>query len=329
MINKIKMAVVAVALAMVMIAVPAMASDESSAAAGPAGEMQLYVMGSGYSWSSETVNAYNAALAVEGSTYFQYGDDLVNYTFTYWYGGVEYTDISPDYGAINTFRGLSDSGSDTWNVFVYNEDYGWIPGESALGWYKPFEDWTVTDGIYQTANVALWYGNSYMAGQAESTLNAYTSNHSPIDLTAITTGSDSPFKHTFYLKDLVGTGSLERSGFKYSPGTGVVVVGYGSDASLALIYAIGEGLGGVVFNNAYDTPVPGFEGYSWMETLMGVGTLDLGNDTWRFWTINTGPASAPVYADFLLGAYSALSNAPLSIATSGSAMTLVYDEVTF
>jgi len=327
MINKIKMAVVVVALAMVMITVPAMVNDdEASAAAGPAGQMKLYVMGDNYSWTTQTLSAYNAALAVEGSTYFQNGDDLVDYTYTYEYGGVTYTNISPDYGAINTFRGLSDSGSDTWNVLVYRG--GWTAGDSALGWYKPFEDWTVDNNAYRTANVALWYGNIGSEGIVIAFLNLYTQSNATIGLTAITAGSDSPFKHTFYLKDNLGVGSLDGI-FKYSPSSGVVAVGYGSDASLALLNAVGYGSGGVVFDNVNNTPVPEFEGYSWMLTLMGVGSEDMGNDTWRFWTINTGPSSAPVYADFLLGAYSALSNAPLSIATSASSMTLVYDEISF
>lgn len=108
---------------------------------------------------------------------------------------------------------------------------------------------------------------------------------------------------------------------------GVYVVGYGSDAELALIDALGTDAS---FYASTD-PVPGYQKYGWIDKIFNVGTETVvegsGPDAtthYYFWSLyTTYDESIPymAWAGYNIGAYSALINAPLVDGT----LALIYE----
>lgn len=312
------------------------ASDSSEAAAGSAGEMNVYVYDS--SWTVQKVSAYNAAEAIMATSQWSSHPGTINtqYDYSYTWEKETYYNIDSTYGTITTFNQLSnnsDAGT-TWNMLVFTKassatTYSWSLGDTATGWYKPFADYQTLMPGYATANIALYYGSSSASASYIDSLTTFinndTNSNSTISLTSISKAQGSVFEHTFYLKtnnntSLTIAANTTVTLSDYSTATlnqanliiGITVVGYGSDAVLALIDAIGSS--NVSFQST-TSPVPGYQTYGWMNTMFGVGTsYNSSTDTYTYWQSYTSYTtlgdSSNVSAALGTGAYSALTNAP-------------------
>ena len=343
----------AVLAAFMMVAVAGIvvvqSSDESDAAAGDAGYMNVYI-NTGNGWSVETVLAANGCEAVKATSVYDVHDgDVIDdaYTYEYQYGGNWYTDINSNYGEITQLNGTPASGTSTWNVLVYipvldpityiyvNQ---WVVPTAELGYYKPFADYASLMVDYGTANFAVWYGDSSNVSSMITSLTSYAT--APRALTQISYVQGSVFEHIFYLKNktnytmaINGTNNVTT----YDPSTGVYtsgvtltnamitagvyVVGYGSDAELALMNVPGQTTD-VTFG-ATTNPVPGYQTYGWLDTIFGHGTASQSGHYYYWSTYTTYDESNSYYAwaGYVVGAYSALSNAPLVDGT----LALVYE----
>ncbi len=364
MVKNTKFMAVLAAFMMVAVAgiVVVQSSDESDAAAGDAGYMNVYI-NTGNGWSVETVLAANGCEAVKATSVYDVHDgDVIDdaYTYEYQYGGNWYTDINSNYGEITQLNGTPASGTSTWNVLVYipvldpisyiyvNQ---WVIPTAELGYYKPFVDYSSMMVDYGTANIAVWYGDSSNVSSMITSLTSYAA--APHALTQIDDTQGSVFEHIFYLKNktnytmaINGTNNVTT----YNPATGVYtenvtltnamitagvyVVGYGSDAGLALRNALNvTGQTTDVVFGTTSNPVPGYLAYGWLDTIFGLGTVqvsgqdtpsDYTDDHYNYWSTYTAydeSNSYYVWAGFVVGAYSALTNAPLVDGT----LALIYE----
>ena len=354
MVKNTKFMAVLAAFMMVAVAgiVVVQSSDESDAAAGDAGYMNVYI-NTGNGWSVETVLAANGCEAVKATSVYDVHDgDVIDdaYTYEYQYGGNWYTDINSNYGEITQLNGTPASGTSTWNVLVYipvwDDDEGmyfnqWVVASAALGYYKPFADYANLMRNYGTANIAVWYGDSSNVSTMIASLTSYAA--APHALTQISAVQGSVFEHIFYLKNTTnytmainGTNNV----ITYNPSTGayttgvtltnamitagVYVVGYGSDAELALMNALNvPGQTTDVTFGATTNPVPGYQTYGWLDTIFGLGTVSQSGHYyyWSTYTTYDEINSYYAWAGYVVGAYSALSNAPLVDGT----LALVYE----
>lgn len=364
MVKNTKFMAVLAAFMMVAVAgiVVVQSSDESDAAAGDAGYMNVYI-NTGNGWSVETVLAANGCEAVKATSVYDVHDgDVIDdaYTYEYQYGGNWYTDINSNYGEITQLNGTPASGTSTWNVLVYipvldpisyiyvNQ---WVVPTAELGYYKPFADYASLMVDYGTANIAVWYGDSSNVSSMIASLTSYAT--APRDLTQISDVQGSVFEHIFYLKNkttytmaINGTNNVttyDPSTGAYTTGVtltnamitaGVYVVGYGSDAGLALRNALNvTGQTTDVVFGTTSNPVPGYMAYGWLDTIFGLGTVqvsgqdtpsDYTDDHYNYWSTYTAYDESNSYyawAGFVVGAYSALTNAPLVDGT----LALVYE----
>lgn len=346
----------AVLAAFMMVAVAGIvvvqSSDESDAAAGEAGYMNVYI-NSGNGWSVQTVLAANGCEAVKATTvYNSHNGDVIDdaYTYEYEYQGNWYTDINSNYGKITQLNGTPASGTSTWNVLVYVPvqdpifpiyNNQWVVPTAELGYYKPFADYASIMMDYGTANIAVWYGDSSNASAMIGSLTSYAS--SPRALTQIDTTTGSVYEHVFYLKNTTNftmaiNGTNNVTIYDPSTGTyaknqtltnaditaGVYVVGYGSDAELALMNALNvPGQTTDVIFGTTTNPVPGYLAYGWLDTIFGLGTVSQSGHYyyWSTYTAYDEVNSYYAWAGFVVGAYSALTNAPLVDGT----IALVYE----
>jgi len=330
------------AIAMIAMAVPVMGviGSDDSEAAGPAGQFTIYA-NDGAGWQYKiNVEGYNALLALKNTTiYTGYTHNIDEvYDYQYPYGGELYWDINADYGTITTLMNKTNSGSNTWNVFVYTDTgsgFTWDIGIDAIGWYKPFNDYM---DEYATANIALWYGDSSNASTMTTSLINYINSlrmQTIRSLTPVTITQGGVFEHLFNIRNNLSSLGYDpdvASGTtvtKYNPQTGVYtpnytltindinvgvfIVGYGSDASTALANAINTGSAdNVIFDNALDVPWPSYLGYSWMDSMFELITVEIVPlAEYNYWTLSEGYGSGIPLANFQIGAYSALTNAPL------------------
>ncbi len=323
--------------------------NENDAAAGEAGYMNVYVNSAG-TWAGQTVLAANGCEALKASTFYSASTAIVsdNYTYTYEYGGNTYTDINSAYGTVTKLQNVENDEYGTWNVLVYIKDgsgqWYWEVGSNASGYYKPFADYADLLPLYGTANIAFWFGdveNELEVNDAISDLQDYTLGVR--GLTSIVKGPGSVYEHLFYLKNATNTSmTFTTTVVTYNPTTyqytsnvtlndtmlsaGVYVVGYGSDAELALIDALGADAEFYSSSN----PVPGYQAYGWIDEIFGVGTetvvVGSGEEIsyhYYYWaTYTTYDETIPYeeWAGYNIGAYSALTNAPLVDGT----LALVY-----
>lgn len=317
-------------------------SEDADAAPGAAGSFNVYIYteenGIG-TWTMHHVSAYNAVNAMlacpEYSATTSDIDDV--YDYAYQYGGETYYDINPYYGTISEFMNLeNDSVAGTaWNMLVLTkldseQTFSWKLGDTATGWYKPFEDYAARMPAYGTANIALYYGDADDSSTMAYSLSTYIANNAskaPIDLTEIDRTHGSVFEHRFYVKKLLDWNPASVvSGttitlwnyvtipliIELLPITGFGIVGYGSDAMLALIDAVGEG--NAEFQET-DNPVPGYLSYGWMISMFGLETyFDSNKEQYIYWQIYTEHSvlsgNTNQSAELVTGAYSALTNAP-------------------
>ncbi len=314
--------------------------DKSDAASGNAGYMNVYV-NAGNGWSGQTVQAANGCEALKASNFYSASTATIDdsYTISYVYNNNTYTDINAAYGTVTKLQGESNSGNDVWNVLVYindgNGNWSWNVGISASGYYKPFDDYAAKLVAYGNANIAFWYGNIEDDDEYDAAISGLGSVTLPVrGLTAVSKVPGSVYEHIFYLKNDTNAQMTVSDTVKlYDPSdgsvtlnttisdsdlaTGLYVAGYGSDAELALIDAIGDNANFYSFAS----PVPGYETYGWIDDLFGVNTVPVvigeGEEAvthYYFWSTYTEydlVNSYEVWAGYNIGAYSALLNAPL------------------
>ena len=308
-----------IAAVMMIVAIPiGLAADGADADTGVTGQYSVYAF-DGSAWSSDIVDAYDAAQAVQASEMWATGDSMVaKYTEGDW---VTYNYDS--YGNINTFMGKSNANND-WSIFVYVGSE-WTEATVNLGSYKCFSDYNEN---YQTANVMLYHGDVTLA-EAVAALENATGLEEMSDITEMDWSDD--FKVTFHLaivKDVtpvISGGVVTEEELKSS--AGVTIEGCGSDCYLALIDAITSS--NVVAVDAI--PGEGYSAYGWIDTIFGLGTVqtagldtpsDWTDDAYSYWCVYD---DAEHLADFVLGAYSPLACAGEPF--SDNTISLIYEEV--
>lgn len=322
--------------------------DDSEAAAGAAGNMNVYVNSDG-TWAGESVSAANGCEALKASSFYGALTATVNdsYTYSYVYDGVTYTDISASYGTVTKLQNVANGADGTWNVFVYikdaNGNWSWTVGSDASGYYKPFVDYANLLPNYGTANIAFWFGDKTKTIDVEDAIMDLEDYSLGVrSLTSIDKTAGSVYEHIFYLKNKTDksmtftTTVTTYNSNQYTSGVtltnavlsaGVYVVGYGSDAELALIDALGTDAS---FYASTD-PVPGYQKYGWIDEIFKkgtetvvIGTGETATYHYYFWSTYTTydeSTSQMEWAGYNIGAYSALTNAPLTDGT----LALIYE----
>jgi len=259
---------------------------DSEAASGN-GQFTVYVNTNG-TWLNDVVVADDAAQAIMGSDFWTAGDSMVPlYTMS---GG--YVSLNQDtYGAIQTLSGLTDDDDEEtyWSVFVY-QGSNWVLANEPLGYYKCFDDYS---SVWQTANIALYYGDEQASVPAS--LTSSMANMSQI----VAVDNNPNFVNYFYIKvSYGGVTPLITQPFNDVNGNpvttadlaaGVLVKGYGSDAYIALAKAVG-----INFSGEPGVPANGYYGYGWMYSLFNLTTQQIGgtatphdwtDDTYAYWVI--------------------------------------------
>ncbi len=325
--------------AMMVAAFPIMAfADDSDATLGTTtGQYTIFYYDStSGAWDHATASTYDAAQALKASRFWLSGDSMVDKTT-----GGTYPSPNYNYGDISTFRGITESGDDVWNVLIY-QGGSWVVGSAYLGWYTCFSDQPTS---WQTANFALYYGTSDDSGEMIEDLESYIEDQE-IDYSVSTTvGTNSDFAFTFYLEisysgatpTIVSSGNVSITAQDLASGTTVVC--YGSNAYLALKWAFGTNLDAVETIPGIHYSGTGYdywEYYSWMYSFFGLSTVqtegkstptDWTDDKYAYWAIYTsyfGPNDDDnVLADFVIGEYAPLSCAEISDNT----IALVYAEI--
>lgn len=280
----------------------------------------------GSSWDSVSYSAYNVYQAVNK---YDVAKSNVSFTFasTQWATSGNPTN---DYGLITAV-----DGSSSFSVYVYNNStQTWLPTTYGLGWYRPFADYAATATLPDGTTTA---GASNVAIVKGSTVPSMTSL-TTIDLTEIEETDD--FRYSFFIRDLTSMVTLSDSvsvtiqtPMGYGPGSlnnvnlhnpGLTIYGYGSDAYLALKNALGSSnvigqntiweLHTVYEEDGVTVKYTYYTYYSWMDTVLGVGTdsasgVDplLGREwtTYWYWASYTASGS---YLSYTLGYYSGLSD---------------------
>ncbi len=283
------------AMAMVMMAGVVVVSDfGESDASGSIGNVNIYYTTDLQTYTLETACGFNLSDALNSettllSTLKSTVDNAYSKQYTNDYGS--YTSINDEWG--NIIRNSSDAveGS-VWNVFVYTfddeDELGqWKIADMTLGFYKPFSDYDVS---YATANIALYYGPE----QSDAPANLPTTGLQ--SLTEVT--ETSTFEFTFDLYYTNSTGSAHSN-----------LTGYGSDAALALIDAVGS-------TNVNIDLTPGLS-YGYMVSLYNLSTVDNGDGTWSWWNMynNTLGSTTMTFSDYYLGFYIPLPGFALSCDT--------------
>lgn len=282
------MAVVLVAFAGAFIIAPVDDAD----ATGTIGNYDFYLISSTNPVTVEKYEAtgFNASDALNSqSTLLTAMDSTVDNAFSKQYHNDygDYTSVNTAWGAITKNAGSAVAGHQ-WNVFVYTLDGvdgagQWKVADMTLGFYKPFDDY---NSAYATANVALYYGEELTSVPALPTTNLQT-------LTHVATG-DSAFKITFEYY-------YEEGGESYYD----MIDGYGSDAAIALINAVGAA-------NVSLSMTPGVS-YGYVNSLFGKATDD-STGTWLWWQMmnDSKTSTQLVESQFYLGFYTPVPGFELS-----------------
>ncbi|WP_400153883.1 hypothetical protein [Candidatus Methanomassiliicoccus intestinalis] len=283
----------------------------------------------GNGWQSQVVYTYDGAQAVQATSFWKTGDSMVDRATT-----GAYPSLNATYGDITTFNGKTEDSTNVWNVFVY-VDGEWTIGNDAIGFYRCFDDYASN---WQTANIALQYGADATSVPTSLTSYITSKNISLSDVTEVMHG-DANYMITFHLQKTYGSveavinGNVKDSSNQtittQSLATGITVVGYGSDAYLALKEALNVGTAINVVGEE-TIPAAGYNNYSWIDTIFGLGTIqtqgastpsDWTDDVYAYWSQYDGTSTN--LSSFVLGSYSSISSAPLT----QSVFTMTYAEV--
>lgn len=254
--------------------------------------------------ASGTIGSYNFYLTTDLSTFVKYEstginasdalnsktdllsamDSTVDNAFSKQYHNEygDYTSVNTTWGAITKNAGSAVSGHQ-WNVFVYTLDGSngagqWKVADKTLGFYKPFDDY---NSAYATANVALYYG---VATTAPTTLPVTgLQSLTPVTETA-TYAVNFEFTYVNNGEDVYTTAT-----------------GYGSDAALALINAVGS-------TNVSLVTTPGVN-YGYLNSLYNLATVENSDGSWSWWYMmnNVLPSNESVESVFYLGMYTPIT----------------------
>lgn len=304
---------VAVVSLMLMASVFVMVSVDDSDAANLTPSVNVYY-GSGGQWSSTSVTAYDLYQAIDGAK------DHFLYTVTTTHGSwVSGYNPDMDYGKITAING-----STSFSIYAYNNlDQQWKDiTSSSIGWIRPFADYGAIVNvpnapISASANVAIVTGTE--------SVNDITGMINLIDVRG--------YNNTLYkfkLQDTVGISFLNApvktmvggvwtnvfiSASDIQGTKSFDVYGYGSDAYLALIDAVGANLVSDNMNNnkieAWKDQGGGtyYTYYSWAVSLFGAGTISESSQTsstYKYWRSNTPTVQ---YLSYTFGYYSQLAGA--------------------
>jgi len=316
-------ATVIVALVAMCAPVIGLIPDDSEATTSAHGVYSVYAY-NGTAWSTDLVtDAYDAAQAVQKSDMWQSTTD----SMTPLYVQGTYVTYQPElYGGITTFMGLSNTTSNVWNVFVYVNG-NWISPTPSLGCYVCFDD---IQASYRSANVCLYYGTAMTS--APTNIPTQTQALSPV----ISVGETSDYEYRIYVKVsssynvAISTDVYDEDGDIIDETmlhNGVFVKAYGSNAAVAVNNLFGANISIVtaipgIYNDSYYL----YQG--WINSFFGLTTQQTaGADTPNDWTDNTYvywnlydrynvfTGEADHLSDFVLGAFSTMSCAPIADST--------------
>ncbi|MDY0237004.1 MAG: hypothetical protein RBR71_13345 [Gudongella sp.] len=320
---------VAIAMAFMMLAIP-LTTNESDAAPTAAssttstglGEFNIYfqvssavtlpnavygnsyLSGVGSGWVGYTGEGYNAYLAtLDVLTDAGMAAGTYSFNNTYQTNSPGYWTIDMTYGTMTKLLDLETDSTYSWYVYMYDATSGtpaWVSigSSAALGFYKPYSDYTVASSAYQTANIAFYYGEAAPVSLPSSGMKTITS-------VPQTSGSSALISnYTYYFN------------FTYSGNPGddvsIDIVGYGSDAYTALV----NGLGAMVVGGNASTA-----SYGWLTSIFGIGTVqtagadtpdDWTDDVYSYWSLDYyDNVSGYTYSQYTTGFYTSLSNGPM------------------
>jgi len=348
--NSMKLFAIAAAVMMLAVAGIAVAniSSDTEASSQSVGTFDIFVY-DGYGWDSDLgVAGYDACKAMDNSDFVltyttssyatntTYNDEQVIgiysalYNYTYNYPNVEYGDFYE-------VDGDGTYGSHDWTVYIYDETLNtpaWVPAGVTLGWIKPFDDYKmVLDANGQTcaaSNIALVKDASSFPVTSFTTYLGTLSNYTYNTLTEIDTTTGSAYEYYFTIQDTTSpaSASINTDCFvtladgssvllsTLSLTTGFTIIGYGSDANLALYQALGKNHNfdfSPIAPNVYNSNTYTYDYYSWLDKLFNVGD-DNSTGVWKYWMTQyygTSQYSNTVgwqYCDFNLGYYSDFSD---------------------
>lgn len=343
--NKVVLAVIAI----VLVAVPLSFASVSDADTSDSGNINVYYYTSSNSYSSVTVDAYDAyqalkeaqsdlgyTITAEVTTETDYNGNLITYNDDLWYVDFgSYTDINAGYGTLATINGQSASNYD---IYV-STGTNWISAQDALGWYRSYSDYASSVTFDVDAETPVYAGASNIAIVPSNVSPVVpTGDDALMSLTQVTDTSE--YRYTFFIQDdtesvIVPAGTqvvMDASGIDYSvPFTtsmlqsGCTIVGYGSDAYQALTDALGANLVGQMVitddSQGYTTY------YSWMGSIFGAETEyipdeEAGTTEYIYWSSYTGSED---YLMYTLGYYSGLDGAP----NAGNEFRIIYESMIY
>lgn len=298
---------------------------------------------------------YQAVVTASGSLGFSIEtativeEDYYGYTVTYeghswnaWHDATtigdpesySYWDVNPYYGTLSKINGCD---IDSYSIYVYTSE-GWEIADPAIGWYRPFQDYADT-AVFED-------GDS--AGAANILIVPYGTTFTyPTDTMGFTQiGTTSEYRYTFYIQNIaegvsvpipdngisvttvVGGTDYDDVIYASDIDEGVTIVGYGSDAYLALLNALGSDYfdGQDVRSDDSDDYTTY---YSWMKSLLGLETVyttydDTVDGVYGYWSEYyywASYTSDGTYLDYTLGYYSGLSGA----ANAGTSFKITYE----
>lgn len=291
-----KIRYLAIIAAVVVMAVPLtlVGGSDEAVASESVGTTNFYYYTDTGAYTAYTSSGINASDALSSSAALldEMGAEVDNdYSKLYESDYGDYTSINDEWGAITKTSGAVDGY--VWNVYVYtyvDGEWAWRAADATLGFYKPFSDYSEA---YATANVALYYGPETEVEDVS------LPGESLQDLTEVT--ETSTFEVTFRIS--------EDEGVTYT-----TAVGYGSDAALALIDAVGDDV-------SIDLTVG--VSYGYVVYLNQLYTTMDEEGVWHWWNMYNNTLSDPdaeVYSSFYLGFYTPLSGFDLS----SNVITFVY-----
>lgn len=280
--NKYVAIIIATMMIGVVVSTGVVLADDSEAS-GSIGTTKFYYTEDLTTYSTYVATGFNASDALSGQTGLLNTmkssiDDSFSKQYVNEYG--PYISVNTEWGKITR---TSDVRADcVWNVFVYtygeNNSECWKVADLTLGFYKPFEDY---NSSYATANIALYYGPA---------VTEVPSSLPTTDLQALTAVTETTtFEFTFEI--------AYDDEYEY-------LTGYGSDAALALIDAVGA--------NVTLNMVPGVS-YGYLYTMYEKATSD-DSGGWMWWHMmnNTLEDDEYVESAFYLGFYTPLPGFVLS-----------------
>lgn len=336
--SKRKTITVAVAFMMLAVGFLAMVQITDGSNATPSGSYTqnvnvYYYEESGSEWGSYTIQAFNLYAALDGAKgHFGYTISTAEGNGS-WVSGYN---PNENYGVITQVNG-----STTFNIYAFDGST-WIDVTGKpIGWIRPFADYGATVVIpgvsfSASANVAIVLADQSSEDlpttgvQTMPSVSGYTNTlyqFNLYDKTSTLTFSNMPVKTL----DSSGEPAVTHINNTAIQGTNQLkVYGYGSDAYLALIDALGTSLlsdnlvpggGGKIYawvnhdvynsDNVYQYSYKTY--YSWMDKVFGYGTVQTGTG-YNYWASYNGdtytdPMPDTSYLNFSFGYYSQLEGA--------------------